>query len=243
MVRYQTVSVTLSAGTAAGITEQTVELLKNMTRCTGIAIVQYGSTVENVKLEVSRNAGKVVQPVPFRFFLKSTNYKNFLPVEFPADDSVLYLKYIYDDGIVADFTFDIILQLTDEPVSVKLPDYCLQSFHLPVTASPVESDNYNLNSEYQHIKGIWVDTLLTKSGEYTNADTIHQLEIRTSSGELILDNTSVALFSKFGKPDNLSQFFPVDYIAAGRNIYFKTTQIGTFVSGYYLDIVLLLRNN
>lgn len=243
MKRYQTKSYIFPIASSSGSIEKTVELFKDMKRCTGIAIVQYGDYPRDITVEVSRNAGKIVHSVPIAFFLLEKNHPNFLPVDFPADDSVVYLNFKYSKIQDASLYLDVIFELTDE-VEIKIPNYRLQSFQFIPSTSPEETASYNLDSEYEKIKGIWVYTYFRgnqKDGMVNYA--YHQIEMRSSAGELILDSIPTKLLAKSGKPNLLNQFFPLDKVAAGRNFHFKIKEIGKFHSDFQLNIVLLLQND
>jgi len=264
MKRYQSVPVSFSRDDTGSIIKN-VQVIGDMRYCTGIAVIKVEQTpvpyspnspmtssprispddVDIMTISITKNTGLVIAPVPVHFFTQALTmplWPIFLPVNFDVFNQNINLNFEIAKPLLADVTYDVVLELDN--TANKIEPYQFQNWLIQITSASLQTQTYNLNSEYQKIKGIWIRKLKITEGAsliyYKIKHNPCYIEIRSFSNELILDNSNTRLFEKPASTNLLQTIFPFKFNIKQKSIYFEFEQPTTADPYQYLDIVLLL---
>jgi len=258
--RYQSIPITFTKDTVGSVVHN-VQVIGDVKYVTGIAIIKVeqkstikdpdepditSSDIDMMTMSISKDTGLVIAPVPVHFFIQDINAilpPKLLPTNFECLNKNLNLNFEIAKPILANITYDIVLELSNTPRTIE--PYQFQNILVPVTSASLQTQTYNLNSEYNQINGIWIKPLKIVTVGYETTYKIksisHYIEIRTFSHELILDTTNIKIFEQI-QFDLLKKFFPFHYNIKQKSIYFNIEQPVERDPYAYLDIVFLLGN-
>ena len=244
MIRYQIQHITIPAGNGQ-VTEQTIELYRDMASVTGITIQPVDETENQLgQIEVADSVKPLIDAVPLHYW--KTPYMFWVPVHTAAAGANLYIKK-YADSITRDVNLLLTLMLRDK---TKEPAKPFRYFYKRVEVSQMltggiwQSNLINIPTEYTYISGIWV-TIRARKGN--SVATLMKpvpltLALYDITGMIRLDSVPVDLLYRDGAGYNHNRrFYPVN-IKAGQSIKLELHAIKT-TPDVYMDVIFLLSND